>query len=219
MGKVVLLVLAVTLATACDDSDDGPRCADDASKVSVGEPLEALDGETAEARFDRITQKPWDCTVTWLELPESVGTNEPAAGSSPLELALERTSDTARYQKYSLTSQEKWETSDCHEDAVFVPSSLGLVSEDGALDETIACELRLQGGNTLLNLVLPTYDFAGTHRVTFADDIEKGPLELNLVYTPGADPTRITGSIVESGVRTGSGADPYLTAAAIVCTL
>jgi hypothetical protein len=55
--------------------------------------------------------------------------------------------------------------------------------------------------------------------VTFADDIEKGPLELNLVYTPGGDPTRITGTIVESGDRTARGSDPYLTTALLTCTL
>jgi hypothetical protein len=218
MGKVAVVVFAVTLAAACDDSSE-PLCADDVSRVSVSEPLEALDGDTAEARFESAAHKPWNCTVTWLELPESVGTSEPPAGSSPLELVLERTSDTARYREYALTSREKWDTSDCYADAVFVPCSLGLASEDGGLDETLACDLRLQGENTLLNLVLTSYEFEGLHAVTFADDIEKGPLELNLTYTPGANPTRIDGTIVESGERTGPGADPYLTTALIACTL
>lgn len=218
MGKVAFVLLAVALTTACDDSD-APLCDDDTSEVSVNEPLGVLDGESAESRFDRVAEKPWDCTVTWLELPASVGTGEPGASSSALELVLERTSDTASYRKYALTPQEKYETSDCHTDAVFVPCSLGLTSEDGALDEALECELRLQGENTLLNLVLTSYDFAGTHAVTFADDIEKGPLEFNLVYTPGADPTRIDGTIVESGKRTGSGADPYLTTALIACEI
>jgi hypothetical protein len=219
MGKVVAVVLAVLLATACDDSDPEPMCPDDVSKVSVSEPLDALDGETAGDRFDRITEKPWVCSVTWLDLPESVGTSEPSASTSALELTLERTSDTAIYRTYALTQQEKWDTSHCHSDAVFVPSSLGLVSDDGALDETIACDLRLQGDNTLLNLVLADYEFTGTHALTFADDIVKGPLEFNFVYTPGADPARIDGSIVESGERTGRGADPYLTTAVIACEL
>src|SRR5262245_15778955 len=129
MGKVALVVLAAALATACDEGPE-PMCADDVSKVSVSEPLAALDGDTAEARFERAAEKAWDCSVTWLELPESVATSEPPAGSSPLELVLERTSDTARYREYSLTSQEKWDTSDCQSDAVFVPCSLGLASED-----------------------------------------------------------------------------------------
>jgi len=155
------------------------------SEVSVSEPLEALAGDTAEARFAEAAQTHWDCRVSWLALPESVGTSEPPASSSPLELVLERTSDTARYREYALTPEDKWDTSRCHADAVFVPCSLGLASEDGALDETVPCELRLQGENTLLNLVLTSYEFSGTHRVTFADDIEKGPLEFNFVFTPG----------------------------------
>jgi hypothetical protein len=68
-----------------------------------------------------------------------------------------------------------------------------------------------------LNLVLPSYEFGGTHAVMFADDIQKGPLEFHFVFTPGADPTRITGSIVESGERTERGADPYLTTAVVGC--
>lgn len=219
MGKVVLVVFVVALATACDDSGEAPLCEDDTTEVSVSEPLAALDGESAASRFQRIAEKPWKCSVTWLELPASVGTSEPGASSSALELVLERTSDTASYRKYGPTWTEKRHTSECYADAVFVPSSLELESEDGALDEALDCELRLQGDNTLVHLVLESYEFFGTHAVTFADGIEKGPLEFNFVYVPGADPTRIDGSIVESGNRTAPGSDPYLTTAVISCAL
>jgi hypothetical protein len=96
---------------------------------------------------------------------------------------------------------------------------LGLKSEDGALDEALDGELRLQGDNTLIHLVLESHEFGGTHAVTFADGIEKGPLEFNFVYVPGTDPTRIDGSIVESGNRTAPGSDPLLTTAVVSCTL
>jgi len=172
MGKVAPLVAFLSaFSLGCEDMAFGPLCKDDVSQVAVDEPLEALDGDAAITRFDRAATKPWDCTVTWVALPSAIGTAEPPAGSSALELELTRTSDTARYRKYAMTPEEKYESSRCREDAVFVPCSLGLVSEDGALDEAIECELRLQSQNTLINLALGEYEFSGAHTVTFVDDI------------------------------------------------
>jgi hypothetical protein len=187
------------------------------SEVAVDEPLEALGGDDAITRFDQAA-KSWDCTVTWVAIPGTIGTAEPPAGSSVLELTLERTSDTARYRKYAMTREEAYDSLRCQEDAVFVPCSLGLASEDGALDEAIECELRLQNQNTLMNLELGAYEFGGTHSVAFVDDIPRDQVELNLAFTPAVEPTQIEGSIIESGTRTGRGSDPYVTTALISCT-
>jgi hypothetical protein len=130
-------------------------------------------------------------------------------------MTLERTSDEARYREYALSSAERWESTRCQTDAVFVPCSLGLASEDGALDETLDCELRLQGANTYIHLVVAGYEFAGDHLLTFAGEVERSAVEFGVAYTPGEEPTRIDGSIVESGVRKGE--DPLVTTARIEC--
>ena len=218
MGKVAPLILLVTSSSACDDPALELSCLDDVSSVSVDQPLEALSGDDAATRFDRAALKDWDCTVTWLELPSAIGTAEPEAGSSSLELVLERTSDTAVYRTFSLSLDDVLRGSPCQAHAVFVPCSLGLASEDGALDEAIDCELRLQDQNTLVNLELGAYEFAGSHTVLFVDDIPRDQVELNFVFTPGGDPTRIDGSLIESGTRTGRGSDPFVTTALIECT-
>lgn len=220
MGKVAPLVALFfsAFSLGCDDWTYDPVCTDDVSEVAVDEPLEALDGEDAATRFDRAATEFWDCTVTWLALPSAIGTAEPVAGSSALELALERTADTARFRKYALSREDEFRGSPCHGGAVFVPCSLGLASEDGGLDEAIDCELRLEAGNTLMNLELGAYQFGGTHAVAFVDDIPRDQVELNLAFTPAAEPARIDGSIVESGTRTGRGSDPYVTTALIECT-
>jgi hypothetical protein len=219
MGKVAPLVaLFSAFLSGCDEGPFGPICADGVSRVSVDEPLEALGGDDATTRFDRAATKPWDCTVTWVAVPSTIGSAEPPAGSSALELTLTRTSDTARYRRYAMTREEKYDSTRCPEDAVFVPCSLGLVSEDGALDEEIECELRLQNQNTLMNLELGVYEFGGTHTVAFVDEIPRDQVELNLAFTPAIDPMQIDGSIVESGTRPGRGSDPLVTTALISCT-
>jgi hypothetical protein len=188
-----------------------------ADRVSVDEPLRSLDGDTPRERFDRAAG-PWSCSVTWIALPSAIGTQTPAPSSSALELILERTSDEARYREYARTSDQKREGLGCQTDAVFVPCSLALSSDDGALDEELDCELRLQGDNTYVHLVLPGYEFSGSHTVTFVDAIEHDGVELGVVFTPGTEPTRIDGSIVESGTRVGRGQDPLATTALIACT-
>ena len=218
MGKVAPLVLVLSMLTSsCDEVEPEPPCAGGQTEVAVDEPLEALAGDDAVTRFDAAATKAWECTVTWLALPSAIGSAEPEASSSELELVLERTSETARYRRYALSREDDPHLYGCREDAVFVPCSLGLVSADGALDESIECELRLEGKNTLVNLELGAYEFGGTHTVTFVDDIPRDQVELNLVFTPAADPTRIDGSIIESGTRTGRGSDPYVTTALIEC--
>jgi len=219
MGKVACaLVSALSFAVGCDDfAPSEPLCADRASEVPVDESIEALDGESARERFERAA-KPWDCTVTWLTLPAQIGSAEPPAGSSVLDVSLERTSDVARYREYAQTREEKYDSRGCQKPAVLVPCSLGLRSEDGALDETLACELRLQGQNTLIHLELAEYEFTGTHTTTFVDDIPRDAVELNLTYVPGIDPTSIDGAIVEYGTRSGPGVDPFATTAVIACT-
>ena len=215
MGKVARLArLSVALAAACDDGEP-MRCQDGASEVSLNEQLDVLDGETAAERFDRAAA-PRDCTVSWLEIPAQVGTSEPPPGSSVLDLVLERTSDTGRYRSYAQTPEEKYESWNCQPSSVFVPCSLSLRSEDGGLDELFDCELRLQGANTLLNLALRAYDFAGSHAVSFEGDVPADLVEVNLVYTPGVDPTRVDGGIAESASLPGT--DPFLTTAVIACT-
>ena len=89
---------------------------------------------------------------------------------------------------------------------------------DGALDEAIECELRLQRQNTLIHLELGEYEFGGSHTVAFVDDIPRDRIEVNLAFTPAADPAQIDGSIVESGTRPGRGSDPYVTTALISCS-
>jgi hypothetical protein len=217
MGKVAPLVLLLSaFLSGCDQGSLGHVCSDDASEVSVDEPLDALDGEDAATRFDRAAEKSWNCTLTWLTLPSAIGTAEPEAGSTALELTLERTSDTARFRTYSQSLEERFDGEPCQKGDVFVPCSLGLVSEDGGLDEAIDCELRLQSENTLVNLDLGTYEFGGTHTVAFVDDIPRDRVEVNLTFTPAADPTRIDGSIVEGGDRP-RGSDPLVTTALIEC--
>ncbi len=219
MGKVApLVVLLAALSSGCDQGAIELSCKNDVSEVAVDEPLDVFDGEDTATRFDRVATKAWDCTVTWLALPSTIGSAEPEAGSSSLELLLERTSDTASFRKYALSREEELRGYSCHGGAVFVPCSLGLVSEDGGLDETIACELRLEAENTLMNLELGAYEFGGSHTVSFVDDIPRDQVEVNLAFTPAADPARIDGSIVESGTRTGRGSDPYVTTALIECT-
>jgi hypothetical protein len=214
MGKVArVLFSALALTSGCDDFfATVPLCAEDVSRVSVDESLESLDGESAKERFDRAA-KAWDCGVTWLELPAQIGSAEPPAGSSALELVLERTSDTARFSE-STNAQ----SASCQTASVFVPCTLALTSEDGALDEAFECELRLQGENTLVHLMLAGYEFAGSHAVSFVDDISMDAVELNLAYTPGPDPVRIDGTIVEYGTRAGPGDDLLMTTAVIACT-
>jgi hypothetical protein len=206
------IALALLFTSGCDDA---PRlCTDGVKHVSVDEALDSLGGDTARERFDRAAGA-WNCTVTWIAPPPGIATQAPEPGSSPLEVTLERTSDEARYRQYALSSAEKWESTRCQTDAVFVPCALGLASEDGALDETIDCELRLQGENTYIHVVVADYEFAGDHALTFAGEVERAAVEFGLVYTPGAEPTRIDGSIVESGVR--KGVDPLVTTARIEC--
>jgi hypothetical protein len=215
MGKVARFAcLCVTLAAACDDAEGMRFCEDRATEVSVNERLDALEGETAAERFERAAA-PRDCTVSWLEVPAQVGTSEPPPGSSALDLVLERTSDTGRYRAYGQSLEEKYEALTCQPSSVFVPCSLSLRSEDGGLDELLDCELRLQGANTLLNIALGAYDFAGSHAVSFAGDVPADVVELYLVYTPGVDPTRVDGGIAESASLPGP--DPFLTTAAIAC--
>jgi hypothetical protein len=50
------------------------------------------------------------------------------------------------------------------------------------------------------------------------DDIPRDRVEVNLAFTPAADPTQVDGSIVESGTRPARGSDPYVTTALISCT-
>jgi hypothetical protein len=218
MRRIARAVILASLSSiGCDDVfAEAPVCPTGSSHVSVDEALGSLDGETASERFDRTT-KAWSCTVTWLELPASIGVSEPPAGTTELELVLERTSETARYREEPRTDDQKWQGSRCPTASVFVPCSLGLVSEDGALDEAFDCELHLQDGNTLVHLELPNYDFSGTHALTFADDVPMDSVELNLAYTPGPDPMRIDGSIVEYGTRD-PGVDPFATTAVVACT-
>ena len=204
--------MALLVTSGCDDAT--PLCTDGVKHVSVDDSLDSLDGDTPRERFDRAAG-PWNCTVTWIAPPLGIATQEPEPGSSPLEMTLERTSDEARYREYALTSAEQRESTRCQTDAVFVPCSLGLVSEDGALDETLDCELRLQGENTYIHVVVAGYEFAGDHALTFAGDVEREAVEFGVVYTPGGEPTRIDGSIVESGVRKGT--DPLVTTARIEC--
>jgi hypothetical protein len=220
MRKVArVLAGALVFASACDDGfGTVPVCADSVSHASVDEPRESLAGESAQARFDR-TQKPWDCSVTWLELPTQLGSAEPPAGSSALELVLEGTSDTVTIHEYPRTEGEKLDSASCPPAALFVPSRLALTSDDGALDEAFECELRLQGENTLVHLELADYEFVGSHTVSFVDDIPVDWVELNLAYTPGPDPVRIDGTLVEYGTRSGPGVDPFVTTAVIACTL
>jgi len=206
------------LFLGCDDASEQASCEDRQDEVSVDEPLEALDGESAAARFDRAAG-PWDCTITWLELPVQFGTSEPPAGSSPLELVLERTSDTARYQGYALTLDEERRSSGCKPPSLDVPCSLALRSDDGGLDESFDCELRLQGENTLVTFELEGYEFVGTHLVEFVDGVTKDSVGLNVAVTPGPAPMRVDATLVESGTQSGSGADPYLTTAVIECAL
>ncbi|HEX6767205.1 MAG TPA: hypothetical protein VF103_17025, partial [Polyangiaceae bacterium] len=208
---------ALLWVVGCDGSfAEEPVCPVGSSSVSVNKRLGSLDGETASERFDRAT-KAWSCTVTWLELPAAIGVSEPPAGTTELELVLGRTSETARYREDARTGDQKWEGTKCPTASVFVPCSLGLVSDDGALDEAFDCELRLQGENTLVHLLLSNYEFSGSHALTFAGDIPVDSVELNLAYTPGPDPTRIDGSIVEYGTRD-PGVDPFVTTAMITCT-
>jgi hypothetical protein len=206
------IALALLFTSGCDDAT--LVCTDGVKHVSVDESLDSLDGDTPRERFDRAAG-PWDCSVTWIAPPPGIATQEPEPGSSALEMTLERTSDEARYREYALTRAEKWESRRCQTDAVFVPCSLGLASEDGALDETLDCELRLQGENTYIHVVARDYEFAGDHVLTFAGEVEREAVEFGVVYTPGGEPTRIDGSIVESGVRTG--VDPLVTTARIEC--
>jgi hypothetical protein len=206
------IALALLFASGCDDAVS--VCTDGVKHVSVDESQKSLDGDTPRERFDRAAG-PWNCTVTWIAPPPGIATQEPDPGSSSLEMTLERTSDEARYREYALTPSEKWESTRCQTDAMFVPCSLGLASEDGALDETLDCELRLQGENTYIHVVVTGYEFAGDHTLTFAGEVERAAVEFGVVYTPGDEPTRIDGSIVESGVRKGT--DPLVTTARIEC--
>jgi hypothetical protein len=216
MGKEARLAsFLVGLAAGCDDAESMRFCEDRASGVSVDEPLDVLDGETAAERFEKAAA-PRDCTVSWLEIPAQVGTSEPPPGSSALDLVLERTSDTGRYREYAQSVEEQYESQSCQPSSVFVPCSLSLRSEDGGLDEVFDCELRLQGPNTLLNLALGAYDFVGSHAVSFAGDVAADVVELYFVYTPGVAPARVDGGIAESASLPGP--DPFLTTAAIACT-
>jgi hypothetical protein len=210
-----VLALALVVTSGCTDPDPA-LCTDGVKRVGVDEPLAALDGDTPEERFARAA-KPWSCSVTWFALPESIAVQEPVPGTSALTLSLERTSDQARYREYAQTPGEKWERAGCQQDAVFVPCRLALSSEDGALDETLECELRLQGDNTYVYIVLPDYDFTGEHGTTFVEGIEPNGVELGITYTLGADPVRVDGSIIEAGARE-RGVDPILTTAAIECS-
>jgi len=206
------IALALLVASGCDDAP--ALCTDGVKHVSVDESLDSLGGDTPRERFDRAAG-PWDCTVTWIAPPLGIATQTPEPGSSPLEMTLERTSDEARYRQYALSYAEQWESTRCQTDAVFVPCSLGLASEDGALDETIDCELRLQGENTYIHVVVADYAFAGEHALTFAGEVERAAVEFGVVYTPGGEPSRIDGSIVEAGER--KGVDPLVTTARIEC--
>jgi hypothetical protein len=215
MGKEARLVcFLVAFAAGCDDREATPFCEDRSGEVSVNEHLDVLDGETAAERFERAAA-PRECTVSWLEIPAQIGTSEPPPGSSALHLVLERTSDTGRYREYAQSPDEKYESLICQPSSLFVPCSLSLRSDDGGLDEVFDCELRLQGANTLLNLTLGAYDFAGSHAVSFAGDVSADVVELSLVYTPGVDPTRVDGGIAESASLPGT--DPFLTTATIAC--
>ena len=209
-----VFAVALAFASACGPADS-EQCTDGAKHVSVDEALASLDGETPRQRFGRAA-RPWNCNVTWLDLPPAIGTQEPEAGTSTLALTLERTADEARYREYARTAEETWDGTGCQTAAVFVPCSLGLASDDGALDESFACELLLQGENTYVHLVVPSYEFVGNHALTFADGIERDGVELSVVFTPGHEPTRVDGSIVETGARE-RGVDPVMTSALIEC--
>jgi hypothetical protein len=209
-----VLPVALALASGCAPVEPA-HCTDGVKQVSVDEALASLAGETPRQRFERAARA-WNCSVTWLELPPAVATQEPAPGTSALALTLERTSDQARYREYARTAGERWDGADCQTDAVFVPCSLELASDDGALDESFACELMLQGDNTYVHLVVPNYDFVGGHALTFAEGIEWEGVELSVVFTPGQEPTRVDGSIVETGSRE-RGVAPVMTSALIEC--
>lgn len=210
-----VLGFALVVASGCTGAEPA-LCGDGMKRVPVDAPLRALGGETPLERFERAAIA-WNCGVTWLALPETIAVQVPAPGTSALTLSLERTSDEARYREYALTPDEAREGGGCQTDAVFVPCRLALSTEDGALDETLDCELRLQGDNTYMYIVLPDYDFTGEHGTTFVEGIEKDGVEIGITYTPGAEPVRVDGSIIEAGARE-RGADPSLTTAAIECS-
>jgi len=174
-----------------------------------------LGGETPAERFARAAGA-WDCSVTWLALPDAYARQEPPASTSALELSLSVAGDQARYVKYAMSRSEKLESTQCRLAAVFVPCTIRLASEDGALDETFDAELELSSENTLLDVTLGAYDFTGTHAVTFVDGIERDQVELSLAFTPALELARVDGALIESGKR--SGADPLLTTALIACT-
>jgi hypothetical protein len=212
-----ILCGAVLFVAGCDDFEaPEPACANHSASVSVDEPLGALGGESVATRFDEV-REPWDCLVHWLDLPETIGTSEPPASDSVLTLELVRTSETASYRERALTRDEKYDAVDCPKPTVSVSASLGLLTEDGALDETFDTSLAFQGENALLHVMLESYEFVGTHTVTFAEDAPRDYLELNLAFTPGPDPERIDGSMVESAEHGGRGQDPLMTTAIIEC--
>lgn len=204
------------MTAACDAYPPDRLCPDGVSSVSVDEPLQALGGETPRERFEKAG-KSWECTATWLALPEAYATQEPAPGTSPLELTLELTGESARYVKYPMSREEKYEATECRPAVVFVPCSLRLATEDGALDETLDAELELERHNTLVSLQLDAYEFSGTHATTFAEGIEPDHVELSLAFTPGTEPTRVDGAVIEAGKRS-RGANPMLTTALVECT-
>jgi hypothetical protein len=213
-----ILCGAVLFVAGCDDFEmPVPPCPSRSAHVSVDEPLEALGGESVATRFDEVAA-PWDCVVDWLELPETIGRSEPPAGDSVLTLELVRTSETASYRERALTPEESYDATECPKATVSVATSLGLTSEDGALDETFDTSFAFQGENTLLNVTLDSYEFMGTHTVAFADGSPRDYLELSLAFTPGPAPERIDGSMVESAVHEGRGQDPIVTTAVIECT-
>ena len=214
MVERVLGFSLVLVASGCTDAEPA-LCEDGMKRVPVDAPLQALGGETPLERFERAAIA-WNCSVTWLALPETIAVQVPAPGTSALTLTLERTSDVARYRKYALTRDEAWEGGGCQTDAVFVPCRLALSTEDGALDETLDGELRLQGDNTYVYMVLPGYEFTGDHGTEFVDGIEPENVELGIVYTPGSEPSRVDGSVIESGARE-RGVDPLVTTAVISC--